>query len=62
MDKKMATKAKKYPKAPKAKASLEVWEKHLEKCKEVDTFNKNVEAERKKKADAIKKVKALKKK
>ncbi len=52
---------KKYPKAPKKSASAETWERHLDKCKEVDKHNSELEKKEKKKLDTIKKVSQLKK-
>ena len=43
-------KMKKYPKQPKMKASVEVWKRYEERCKEVDRYNnelKRKEAEKK---------------
>lgn len=57
----MAAKKIKYPKAPKKTASADVWERHLEKCKEVDKRNSEIEKSLKKKLDIIKKVSQLKK-
>lgn len=57
----MAMKKIKYPKTPKKSASVQVWERHLEKCKEVDKKNTESEKEAKKKLDTIKKVLQLKK-
>lgn len=56
----MATKKRKYPKAPKKTASLEVWERHRAKCVEVDRYNANIEAAKKKKAGVISQVQKIK--
>lgn len=55
-------KLKKYPKAPKAKASLEVWKNHETKIKEVDKYNADLERDKKAKESLIKKVRTMKKK
>jgi hypothetical protein len=47
-------KLKKYPKKPKASASVATMERYLERCKEVDRHNNQVAAE-KKKREALKK-------
>jgi hypothetical protein len=57
----MATKKVKYPKKPKQTASLQTWEKYHDKIKEVDKRNAEIEKEKKKKADLIKKVSGLRK-
>ena len=49
----MATK-KKYPKKPKASASLKVWENYKVKVKDVDKYNAQLEADKRKKAALIK--------
>jgi hypothetical protein len=51
----MATK-KKYPKKPKVSASLAVLERYLEKRKEVDKHNAQIEADKKKKKTLIEKI------
>jgi len=55
-----ALKLKKYPKKPKAKASLTVLENYMAKCKEIDKENAQKKAEHKKREDLAKKVKAIK--
>ena len=52
----MATKLLKYPKKPKAKASVQVLENYLTKCKEVDKKNASRKAEAAKKATLRKKI------
>ena len=42
-------KIKKYPKQPKASASLKSWENYQQKCKDVDKFNAPIIAAEKKK-------------
>jgi hypothetical protein len=49
----MGAKKLKYPKKPKATASLEVWERYTARCKEVDKINAQKEADAKKKAALI---------
>lgn len=46
-------KLRKYPKQPKSKANVAVWERYLAKCKEVDKLNAPIKAAVKKK-EAIK--------
>ena len=58
----MATKKKKYPKAPKATASLQVWQNHQAKCKEVDRYNASIQSDKKKKATVIAATQKLKNK
>lgn len=53
----MALKKKKYPKKPKASATLKSWENYAAKCKEVDKYNSQLEADKKKKETIIKKFK-----
>lgn len=53
-------KLKKYPKAPKAKASLDVWERYNTKCKDIDADNKKIENDKAKKAKLIQATKKLK--
>jgi len=55
-------KLKKYPKAPKASATVKQWEKYQEKCKDVDKFNAPILAGEKKKESIKKSVNALKSK
>lgn len=55
-------KLKKYPKAPKATASLKVWENYHAKCKDVDKFNAPIIAADKKKESVKKSVATLKSK
>ena len=53
-------KMKKYPKQPKMQASVEVWKRYEERCKEVDRYNnelKRKEAEKKRIIDKVKKMK-----
>lgn len=56
----MAIKKRKYPKAPKQTASLAVWERHRAKVQEVDRYNSNIEAAKKKKAGVISQVQKMK--
>ncbi|MFT3753691.1 MAG: hypothetical protein QM800_12735 [Paludibacter sp.] len=56
-------KLKKFPKAPKQNASLEVWENYKKKCEQVNKDNAPKIAAVKKKAsikDQVKKIKAKK--
>jgi chorismate mutase len=53
-------KAKKFPKAPKAKASLETWQKYDKKVAEVKKFNNQLVSDDKKKKAVIEKVKKAK--
>ena len=57
----MATKKKKYPKKPKASASLATWEKFQAKIKDVNSINNQLEKDKAKKANIIKTVDKLKK-
>ncbi|MEI7504108.1 MAG: hypothetical protein WCJ61_12575 [Paludibacter sp.] len=59
----MATKLTKFPKAPKATASLAVWENYKKRCDEVNKTNApKIASDKKKKSiiDATKKLKAKK--
>lgn len=53
---------KKYPKAPKQSASIEVKERYLARCKEIDKENAKREAERKKSESLSKKIAAVRRK
>ena len=53
-------KLKKYPKKPSASASLEVLNRYLERCKDVDKLNKPIIAYNKKVEEAKKKIANLK--
>ena len=53
---------KKYPKAPKASASIEVKERYLQRCKEIDKENAKLKAEKKKSEDLSKKIAAVRRK
>lgn len=53
---------KKYPKAPKQSASIEVKERYLTRCKEIDKENAKREAERKKSEALSKKIAAVRRK
>lgn len=55
-------KYKKYPKSPKKSSSLDVWEKHKQKCQEVDKHNAKIDADKKKKETVIGAVKKIKSK
>jgi hypothetical protein len=52
-------KLKKYPKKPKANASLATMERYLERRKEVDKVNAKAKAEATKKATLRKKIQGL---
>lgn len=57
----MATKKlKKYPKKPKANASLEVLQKYLDKMKDIDKENAQTKADEKKRQDLKKKISGIK--
>lgn len=58
----MATKKKKYPKQPKAGASLQTWERYKAKIQEIDRYNSGIETAKKKKAAVIKTVLSMKSK
>lgn len=53
---------KKFPKAPKAKASLEVWANYDKKVGEVNKHNNQVDADARKKKALMEKTKKAKKK
>lgn len=53
---------KKYPKAPKQSASIEVKERYLARCKEIDKENAKREAEKKKSEALSKKIAAVRRK
>lgn len=53
---------KKYPKAPKQSASIEVKERYLARCKEIDKENAKREAEHKKSEALSKKIAAVRRK
>lgn len=53
-------KAKKFPKSPKASASLETWQKYDKKVAEVKKFNNGLISDAKKKKNLIEKVKKAK--
>lgn len=55
----MATKLKKYPKKPKASASLQTMENYLAKRKEVDKANAKIKSDIAKKASLRKKIAGL---
>jgi len=50
----MASK-KKYPKKPKSSASLTTWENYAKRRKDVEMYNRKIEADKKKKENLIKK-------
>lgn len=52
----------KYPKAPKASASIETKERYLARCKEIDRENAKREAEKKKSETLSKKIAAIRRK
>lgn len=51
----MAKKLRKYPKKPKTSASLAVWQRYDERCKAVDSYNREIIAGEKKKQALVKK-------
>ncbi len=53
-------KLKKYPKKPKANASLETMQNYLNRCKDIDKDNKAIVASNKKREELKKKIKNLK--
>lgn len=55
-------KKKKFPKAPRASASLEVWQNYDKKVAEVNKHNSTVESDAKKKKSLMEKTKKAKKK
>lgn len=55
-------KFKKYPKIPKASASVEVKERWLQKAKEVDKYNAEVERKKKRSEELDKKIRNYKRK
>jgi len=57
----MATKKRKYPKKPSAKASLKTLENYLVRVKAVDKFNSQIESDKKKIATLRKRIAAIKK-
>lgn len=58
----MATKLKKFPKPPKATASLEVWANYKKRCEQVNKDNAPIIAARKQKVNVIAAVKKIKEK
>lgn len=46
----------KYPKKPKATASLATWEKYDKRCKEIDKENNERERDKKKKQSIIERI------
>jgi hypothetical protein len=58
----MATKKRKYPKQPKAGASLQTWERYKARIQDVDRFNSSIEAAKKKKAAVVSAVLKMKSK
>lgn len=57
----MAIKLKKYPKQPKASASIATWQRYEQKVKDIKKVNDGILSERKKKSDLIGKIQKLKK-
>ena len=57
-----ALKLKKYPRKPKANASVGVMENHIAKCKEVDKENAKRKSEHAKKVNLRKKITGMKQK
>lgn len=55
-------KKKKFPKAPKASASLETWANYDKKVAEINKFNNGLETDKKRKKALIQKVAKAKKK
>lgn len=49
-------KLKKYPKKPKASASLSVMERYIERCKEVDRYNAALKKDEEKRKNLKKKI------
>lgn len=58
----MAQKKRKYPKQPKASASLQTWQNYHARCKEVDRYNASIVSDKKKKSSIISSVNKLKSK
>lgn len=56
----MAVKKRKYPKQPKAGASLQTWERYKARIQEVDKHNNAIEQSKKKKEAVIKQVQSMK--
>jgi len=52
-------KEKKYPKKPKAGASLKAMENYLQKCKQIDAENKKIRAHNKKCEEMKKKIQTV---
>jgi hypothetical protein len=55
-------KLKKYPKKPKASASLSAMENYLDKCKQIDKENAQIKADMKKKETLKKKISGMRQK
>jgi hypothetical protein len=55
-------KKKKFPKQPKQGASLKVWENYKKRCEDVNRYNAQIEAEKKKKEQVKKTVQSVKSK
>lgn len=53
-------KYKKYPKSPKQSASKEVWARHVEKCKDVDKYNAQLDKDKNAKKSLIATAKKIK--
>ena len=53
-------KLKKYPKKPKASASVATMQRYLERCKEVDRHNARAAAEKKQKETLKKRIQNIK--
>ena len=53
------SKLKKLPKRPRATASLDTWKRYEKKCKEVQSFNRRLETEKKTKAKLIEKTRGI---
>ncbi len=58
----MASKKRRYPKAPRKTASVQVWENYRNRCKDVDKHNASLISDKKKKEGIIKSVQQLKSK
>jgi len=52
----MATKKKKYPKKPKASATVKTMQNYLDRCKQVDKANAEIEKVKKQKEALRKKI------
>lgn len=55
----MKYKLKKYPKKPKASASLETMKKYLDRCKEIDRENAQMQKDKKQRETLKKKIQQM---